>query len=357
VGWNLSGLETLRMTLRAGDIDVTAAAEDRRAAAQGRDEPPGIAPVPTGIPRPFWSVMVPIYNCPPHYLRETLQSVLRQDPGPAEMQVEVIDNCSTSGDPEAVVRDVGGGRISFRRQPENVGMVANFNDCIRHATGHWVHILHGDDTVRPGFYEKLRQGIASHPEAGAALCRYLYIDEEGQWTGLAEIEARAPGLLPEDFVRRQFLDQRIQFAAVAVRRAVYEELGGFQPVFSHCLDWDMWKRIALRKAIFYEPEPLACYRLHAAADTGRLMRTGENVADERRSIEFSCAEVAPEHAGLVRREARKAAGVRAARRARRLWKDGEHATAWRQFREAARCSLAPPVSARLIYFLLRIVLR
>ena len=87
------------------------------------------------------------------------------------MQIEVIDNCSTSGDPEAVVRELGGGRIAFRRQPDNVGIVENFNDCIRHAAGRWVHILHGDDTVRPGFYERLRSGIAEHPEVGAALCQ------------------------------------------------------------------------------------------------------------------------------------------------------------------------------------------
>lgn len=56
-----------------------------------------IEAVQEGRPRPFWSVMVPIYNCPPpHHLRETLESVVRQDPGPAEMQIEVIDNGSTA---------------------------------------------------------------------------------------------------------------------------------------------------------------------------------------------------------------------------------------------------------------------
>jgi GT2 family glycosyltransferase len=322
-----------------------------------RADAPYIAPVAAGMTRPFWSVMVPVHNCPPHYLRETLQSVLRQDPGPCEMQIEVIDNCSTSGDPETVVRELGGGRIAFRRQAENVGMVENFNDCIRHATGRWVHILHGDDTVRPGFYERLRSGIAEHPEVGAALCRIIYTDEEGQWSGLTEPEARAPGILAEDFVQRQFLDQRIQFAAIVVRREVYEELGGFVTSFVHCLDWDMWKRIALRKPIYYDPEPLACYRLHAAADSSKLMRTGENVIEERRSIEISCADFPPEKVAVVRRAAMKAAGIRAARRARQLWKAGDRATAWRQFREAARCGLAFAVTARLIYFLLRIVLR
>lgn len=345
------------MDLSLGFNAVDAGVPEPAASTVSPAPRPRIGPVAPGIARPFWSVMVPIYNCPPDYLRETLESVLAQDPGPEHMQVEVIDNCSTVGDPEAVVRAVGRGRIGFRRQAENVGMVENFNSCIRHAAGHWVHILHGDDTVRPGFYRRLQDGIEANPAAGAATCRILYSDADGQWIGISELEARQPGLLPPDFVRRQLIDQRIQFAGIAVRRSVYEELGGFSPAFFHCLDWDMWKRIALRKPIFYEPEPLACYRLHAAADTGRAMRTGQNVADERRSIDLSCADVPAADVRQVRRAARRAAGVRAARRARLLWLDGHHRTAWTQFREAARCSLAPPVAARLAYFLLRIVLR
>ena len=112
---------------------------------------------------------------------------------------------------------------------------------------------------------------------------------------------------------------------------------------------------ALAKAIYYEPEPLACCRMHAAAESSHLMRTGANVVDERRSIEFSCASLPRNISGSVRRLAKKAAGVRAERRARQLWMTGHRAAAWRQFREGIRCSLAPAVLARSFYFLLRTV--
>ncbi|HEX2889122.1 glycosyltransferase [Vineibacter terrae] len=319
--------------------------------------PPMIETLPDDGPRPFWSVMIPIYNCPANYLRETLESVLCQDPGTGEMQIEVVDNCSTMGDPEALVREIGRGRVQFHRQPSNLGIVENFNTCIRRARGHWVHILHGDDTVRPGFYAHARQGITANPGVGAALCRTVYTDEDGQWLGLTDVEARQPAVLGSDFVDRQLVDQLIQFVSIVVRRTTYEELGGFRSSLAHCLDWDMWKRIAIRKPIFYDPELLACYRLHEAADSSRLMRTGENVADERRSIEISCADMPPERARAVRRAARKAAAVRAVRRARRLWQKGDHATAWRQLTEAFRCSLAPAVLARTAYFFVRVVLR
>jgi hypothetical protein len=345
----------LRATVhRFADLDAgsAAGAVDGSVAVPSRtmDQPPIVAPLATSPERPFWSVMIPIYNCREDYLRETLLSVLAQDPGSADMQVEVLDNCSTSGDPEAVVRELGGGRIAFHRQTHNLGIVGNFNACLERARGHWVHILHGDDTVRPDFYKSARDAIAAHPEVGAALCRTIYMDEDGQWMGVSELESRVAGVLDADFAWRQLIDQRIQFVGMVVRRSTYEELGGFRPSLPHCMDWDMWKRIAIAKPVHYDPAPMACYRLHAAADSSRLIATGANVIEERRSIEYSCAQLAPEQAAVARRQATKAAGVRAARRARQLWKKGMRAAAWHQVAAAVRCSRAPAVLARSLFF-------
>jgi hypothetical protein len=313
--------------------------------------PPRILPVDDGH-RPFWSVMIPVYNCPDRYLRETLLSVLSQDPGASEMQIEVIDNCSTEGDVEKLVQEIGGGRIAFFRQPMNLGIVGNFNSCVQRSRGQWVQILHGDDIVRPGFYARTRQGIEQHPEVAAAFCRLIYIDQDGHWLGISDLEIPARGVLDPGFADRELIDQRIQFVSIVVRRSTYEELGGFRASLAHCLDWDMWKRIAVRKPIFFDPEPLACFRLHAGADTSQLVASGENVADERRSIDISCAcDVPATRRSQIKRVARRAAGVRAARLARRLWKAGHAAASLRQAIEAVRCSRSPAVLARVAYFM------
>lgn len=312
--------------------------------------PPVIERLAPGVKRPFWSVMIPVFNAREDYLRETLASVLQQDPGSEKMQIEVIDNCSTSFDPEPLVRELGGGRIAFHRQPENGGIVGSSNACIRRARGQWIHILHADDTVRPDFYKHALAGIEAHPGVGAALCQLIYMDEKGHWTGMGELEAQSPGLLDAGFATRQFIEQRIQFAQIVVRRSTYEELGGFRSTDE--MDWDMWKRLALSKQIYYDPAPLACFRIHSASYGGQLVLTGKNVVDERESIEYSCAGLPAEQAFRLRRAARKAAGIRATRRARLLWKGGQRAAAWRQLFEATRCSLAPAILLRAGYFML-----
>src|SRR5687767_11951325 len=115
------------------------------------DTPPIILPVSNNIIRPQWSVMIPAYNCI-KYLRETLESVLAQDPGPDKMQIEVVDDCSTDGDVQSLVNAVGRGRVCYYKQEINKGSLRNFETCLNRANGIWVHLLHGDDKVKFGFY-------------------------------------------------------------------------------------------------------------------------------------------------------------------------------------------------------------
>lgn len=75
---------------------------------------PKIEPVTEGEKRPFWSVMIPTYNNT-KFLEQGLQSILAQDPGPNEMQIEVIDDGSTKDDSEEIGRKIGKDRVNFHR--------------------------------------------------------------------------------------------------------------------------------------------------------------------------------------------------------------------------------------------------
>lgn len=221
---------------------------------------PAIPPVQDG-PRPFWSVMIPTYNGEA-YLGEALSGVLAQDPGRRIMQIEVVDDCSTTGDPEALVRNLAGDRVDFHRQPRNVGHSENFNTCLRRSRGEVVHLLHDDDAVRPGFYARLDPVFRDHPDVGAAFTRHLYADEDGHWGSLSKLERRTPGIL-EGWLPRIASGQRIATPSIVVRRSAYEVLGGFDPrIRVGGEDWEMWVRIASRFAVWFEPQPLAVYRVN-----------------------------------------------------------------------------------------------
>lgn len=242
-----------------------------------------VAPVPEGVKRPFWSVMIPTYNCA-NYLRETLASVLAQDMGADMMQIMVIDDHSTKDDPEAVVKELGKGRVEFYRQKVNVGHVRNFQTCLEKSRGQVIHQLHGDDLVCNGFYKKLMIGFEKHPEIGAAFCRHIIMDENGNALHPSILEMPDSGVLSKDWTKELIGFQRLQTPSIVVKREVYETLGGFDKRLLWAEDWEMWVRIASNYLIWYEVKPLAKYRKHLNSSTFKNVRTAENVRDLSRAI-------------------------------------------------------------------------
>ncbi len=306
-----------------------------------------IPPVTDGGRRPRWSVMIPTFNCADS-LRHTLASVLAQDPGPETMQIEVIDDASTLDDPESVVRELAPGRAGFFRQLHNVGHAENFNTCLRRARGHFVHLLHGDDLVRPGFYNTMAEAFDSDPAVGAAFCRFIAIDSEGnvikEWTK----EQEHSGIL-EGWLERIATGQRLQTPCMVVRRRVYEEVGGFDARAGAAEDWEMWVRIAARWPIWYEPRALACYRVSLASLSGKALRSGENVHDLRRIIEINRAYLPQDSRERITAAALHTVAVTAIRRGNRFLRKGDAPGAWAQFREAVRTSPGPGVLARALF--------
>src|SRR5213592_1271945 len=100
-------------------------------------KPPTIRVLPADNCRPFWSVMIPTFNPRADYLEETLHSILEQDPGPEQMQIEVIDDHSTDDLAAQIVARIGGGRVSFHLEAKNRVLAGTWNRCIKRARGHW----------------------------------------------------------------------------------------------------------------------------------------------------------------------------------------------------------------------------
>jgi glycosyltransferase involved in cell wall biosynthesis len=242
---------------------------------------PAIASMPDGPGRPFFSVMIPTYESD-ELLEQTLRSVLNQDPGPDRMQIAIVDDCSTSHRHSDIVRRLAPARVEVYRQGTNLGLADNWNSCIAHSRGRWVHILHQDDFVLAGFYDRLARADA-WPEVGAAFCRPVIVDENELNLTVMDLEHPTAGILP-DWLRTISQRQHIQCASVVVRRSVYEQIGGFRRDLRYALDWEMWVRIAATYSVWYEPEPLARYRVCAGTESTRLEQTGRDIADVRRAI-------------------------------------------------------------------------
>jgi glycosyltransferase involved in cell wall biosynthesis len=239
---------------------------------------PHITPLQEATSRPFWSVMIPTYNSG-RYLRRTLESVLRQAPSPDEMQIEVVDGCSTEDDPEGITKQLGKGRATFYRLTSNRGPAHTFNACIERSLGRWVHILHGDDMVLPGFYEAYATTIQAYPEARMLLAQALIVDEDDRWVELFGPTPPVGGGILKDFTQKQAIQQLVLFPSVVVHRDAYEQVGGFCTLFSHVTDWDMWFRLGQLAPVAWMAHPYALYRVHSESDTSRQNVSAENIRE------------------------------------------------------------------------------
>jgi glycosyltransferase involved in cell wall biosynthesis len=299
--------------------------------------------------RPYWSVMIPTYNPRADYLEETLLSVIKQDPGPDQMQIEIIDDCSNDDTASEVTHRVGAGRVMFHSEPENRGLANAWNRCIERARGHWVHILHQDDIVLPGFYDRLRKG-AEESKAGAIFCRHAIANSNGHWIQLSELHRESTGLL-DDWHAKITVQQQIQCAAIAVRRRVYEQLGGFFPHLHYVADWEMWQRIASQFPVWFEPSILACYRFHPHSTTSRLRLDASDTREVRHMIELAATYHTPARGRVLASKARLWWAEAAVFHARELLVKVGSAPAWRQILEALRLSHNRRVVRKIFSFL------
>lgn len=230
--------------------------------------------------------MIPTYNPVPDYLEKALNSVLAQDPGPDRMQIEIVDDGSTEVDVASLLRSIAGGRVSFSRTSANLGLARCWNTCIDRSRGHWVHILHQDDYVHTGFYERLEGVAASHPEVGLIASRSFLVDKDGVIGGASQrlFSLENGGNEVVDF----FFEKEIPCPGVTVRRQCYEELGGFRLDLTFTLDCEMWTRVIAKTGGLVTSDVLAFYRYHHESETMRLWKTGEVLVDiARRNSLFS----------------------------------------------------------------------
>lgn len=242
------------------------------------ESPPTIYPVPPNVKRPLWSVMIPVYNCYP-FISFCLQSVLMQDPGEELMQIEVIDDFSTDGDVEALVREIGKGRVKYFRQASNSGSLRNFETAIQRSKGYRVHLLHGDDGVKAGFYAEIDHLFSAFPAVGAAFTKSTHIDELGKESAEWPFSLlEQPGIIP-DFLEQAAQALILQPPSIVLKREVYENLGSFYGVH-YGEDWEMWTRLGSKYEVAYSPVTLALYRSgHGTNITSGSVLSGQNIRD------------------------------------------------------------------------------
>jgi glycosyltransferase involved in cell wall biosynthesis len=317
-------------------------------------QPPVIRPVEDVADRPLWSVMIPVYNCS-QYLERTLERVLSEEIPASKMQIEVVDDCSTDANTEAMVMKIGKGRVHYFRQEKNVGSLQNFATCLNRSKGKLIHLLHGDDKIKKGFYEEIANLFEEYTEAAAAFTRFAYIDDQDKFMHNHDEEKNGRGIL-KNWLPVLCERQRIQYVSMVVKRDIYEELGGFYGV-EYGEDWEMWVRIAARYPIAYTPEILAEYRMHQNSISGKAFLTGQNMKDLNHVMGIISTYLPEEERSTVMKRSKTFYAHYALRIANTIWHDIRNFKGANiQVKEALKMSKDPLLFLKIIKLYTKIAL-
>ncbi len=222
---------------------------------------PVILPLPSGKEQPLWSVMIPVYNTIT-YLEECLLSVMEQDRGIEQMQVMVVDDASTDGNVEELVKRIGAGRIGYFRQPVNVGKLRNLETCIKLSEGKYVHLLYGDTVLLHDFYLEIESLFEDFPRIGAAFTDFEYINGKGIKIWNHDRLQVLRGVL-KNWLLTIAKRQVVQPPAMVIKRSTYEHLGAYFGMEFGSF-WEMSVRVAAHYEVGYCPRVLAKFRVHGS---------------------------------------------------------------------------------------------
>jgi glycosyltransferase involved in cell wall biosynthesis/GT2 family glycosyltransferase len=201
--------------------------------------------------RPTFSVLVPVYNVDPRWLREAVESVTGQIYGNWELCL--ADDASTR--PELLRyldRLPADPRVKLARRPTNGHICAATNTAADLATGEFVALLDHDDALAPHALLAVAEHLQEYPDADL-----FYSDEDKlDPSGRCYDPQFKPDWSPELLLSYNYVNH-----FTVIRRSVFEKAGRFRPGFEGSQDHDLLLRVAeLTDRVQHVPQILYHWR-------------------------------------------------------------------------------------------------
>jgi len=217
-------------------------------------------------------------------LRAALRSILSHPPR-FPYEIVVLDNASSDGSVQMLEKEFPEVRLLVSEQ--NLGFSRGHNLAARAAQGKYLFILNPDTEVIPPALELLVDYAEQHPEVAIIGPKILNPDGSLQYScrrfpnPTAALFRNTPlgKLFPNNPYTREYLmtdwDHNsirevdwVSGAALFIRRAVYEQLSGFdERFFMYCEDTDLCYRAwQAGYMVVYYPEPKIVHAIGRSTD-------------------------------------------------------------------------------------------
>lgn len=215
--------------------------------------------------QPLISVIMPTYNIDPRWVEAAVRSVLAQYYGNWELCI--CDDGSTREDGKALLRDLSteDPRIKVVWSESNGGISVATNKALSLASGAWVAFLDADDELTPDALFWVAEALNAYPDAEVF---YTDHDKTGPDGALFE-SAFKPAWSLEMFRAVMYICHLL-----VVKRAIVDEVGGFDTRFDKVQDYEFMLRVTERTSRIVHL-PRTTYHWRAIPGSGALTTSGK----------------------------------------------------------------------------------
>jgi GT2 family glycosyltransferase/glycosyltransferase involved in cell wall biosynthesis len=240
-------------------------------------------------PMPRASIVIPVFGAFAHTLA-CLRAIAAHPPA-AAFEIIVVDDASPD-DSLARLRAIDGLRVHARTA--NGGFIAACNDGASLARGDLLVFLNNDTVPQPGWLDALLETFDMHADAGLVGAKLLYPDGRLQEAGgvvFADGSGWNYGRFddPGDCRYAHLRDaDYVSGAAIAIPRALFERLGGFDTRYAPAYYEDTDLAFAVRAAglrVLVQPASLVVH--DEGTTSGTDVNTGPKAAQVRNRAVFA----------------------------------------------------------------------
>jgi glycosyltransferase involved in cell wall biosynthesis len=233
-------------------------------------------------------ILVPYWG-DPDLMRETVDSVLSQDRD--DWRLTVVDDAYPDRQVFEWLLEMDDARVTVVRHAANVGITANYRECLARATQEHVVFLGSDDVLLPNYVAVVLDAFAAVPEAVMVQPGVRVVDETGTPSaGLADTVKQR--LLRPRGTQRTVLSGEslatsllhgnwLYWPSIAFSRKAVDEIGfrvEMPIIQDFALELDL---VARGGSLVVDPAECFLYRRHIGSASSTTLVDGSRFADER----------------------------------------------------------------------------
>ncbi|BAF72682.1 glycosyl transferase [Sulfurovum sp. NBC37-1] len=181
--------------------------------------------------QPLFSIVMPVYNVVPKWLKLAIESVENQWYGRWELCI--ADDASTSEETKAYLRKIDHHKIKIRFLKKNLGICGASNEALKLAKGEYIALMDNDDELTPDALYEILKAI------NTKAAELIYSDEDK----IEEDGTFAEPHFKPDFSPDMFLSQNYLSHLVVIKKELVDRVGGWEAGLEGSQDYDLYLKV------------------------------------------------------------------------------------------------------------------